>query len=256
MRAIIALSAQGIRTPEVQLRDASDKGFTFISDGRNGSTLNQVVERQLATLPQQLGLRRVLLFKSIDSRIGLNIFDTYEQGGALAERQFSAPDGPEATLSAEAAALAQIKEYAAKPEQAAQTLATRRLGSHGTNRSNGGAELSLDDYLRCCSSAYVISHTSTPWYLLEQMDLFRAVAGGDDMAVLLNKYVGDASLGRDNALLTLAIPQTTARKAINHAIALLNLHEMELQRAQVIQRWCDGGVTMVWRWCDGHATAV
>ena len=42
-----------------------------------------------------------------------------------------------------------------------------------------------------------------------------------------------ASLGADNALLTLAIPQTTARKAIHHAISLLNLHEMELQRAQV-----------------------
>ena len=108
-----------------------------------------------------------------------------------------------------------------------------RLGSHGLERASEAPELSLDAYLARCSSSYVTSHASTPNLLHDQMELYRAVAGGDDMAVLLNRYDGEAVRGADNALLTLAIPQTTARKAINRAIGLLNLHGMELQRAQV-----------------------
>ena len=80
------------------------------------------------------------------------------------------------------------------------------------------------------------------------MKVYHAVAGGDDMAVLLDRYnisptaatatqsvsaAGIEPQGAPHALLTLAIPQTTARKAIHRAILLLNLHGMELQRAQV-----------------------
>ena len=44
--------------PEVQLRD--EGAFTFMTDGPGN--LNAVVERQLAALPAEAGLRRVLLF--------------------------------------------------------------------------------------------------------------------------------------------------------------------------------------------------
>ena len=46
----------------------------------------------------------------------------------------------------------------------------------------------LDEYLKRSSASYVISHASTPWLLHRQMKVYHAVAGGDDMAVLLDRY--------------------------------------------------------------------
>ena len=74
MRAITALSSQGISVPEIQLRDTHGKGFTFISPDLSSRVhnLNHVVERQLNTLPAHLVLQRVLLFQSADGRLGIN----------------------------------------------------------------------------------------------------------------------------------------------------------------------------------------
>ena len=87
LRAITAFSTQGIRVPEVQLRDTSGMGFTFIkahgdtfSDMEHGCNLNQVVLRQLEALPADLGLRRVLIFQSSDERLGLNQWSMFVNG--------------------------------------------------------------------------------------------------------------------------------------------------------------------------------
>ena len=46
LRVITAFNSQGIRVPELQLRDVSDKGYTFIHDmgghgNAKGSTMNE-----------------------------------------------------------------------------------------------------------------------------------------------------------------------------------------------------------------------
>jgi hypothetical protein len=109
LRAITALSAQSISVPEVQLRDTENRGFTFITAGLAGGHLNQVVVRQLGDLPAKLGLRRVMLYQSLDGRLGLNVFDTKEEGDTTGERRYGAPGADAATLEAEAEAMVRIK---------------------------------------------------------------------------------------------------------------------------------------------------
>jgi hypothetical protein len=186
LRAITALSAQGIVVPEVQLRDTGGRGFTFITDGLADANLNQVVQRQLASLPAALGLRRVMLYQSTDARLGLNVFDTKKEGDTAGERRFGARDGePTAeTIAAEADAVAQIKQYAAKldadPAFAAAEATNNLLGECRSTppKEGAAAALSLDGFLALCPSSYVVSHAATPHLLCKQMNLFRAVAGG------------------------------------------------------------------------------
>ena len=241
LRAITALSAQGITVPEVQLRDTSGKGFTFITD-RLAGDLNHIVERQLRELPAELGLRRVMIYQSLDARLGLNVFDTKEEGDTTGERRYGAGGGDPETLKAEAEAMARIQEYAAKlQDDRGFAFAEQNMdllgacvpgGSRSPRISTPFAD--LDNYAKQCSSSYVVSHAETPSLLCKQMTLFNAVAGGDDMGVTLERYNGpDGSDSADDVLLTLAIPETTPRKAIQRAILMLNLHSMQLVRAQV-----------------------
>ena len=248
LRAITAFSTQGIRVPEVQLRDTSGKGFTFIKahdqgDMEHGCSLNEVVLRQLEALPADLGLRRVLIFQSTDGRLGLNVFDTIAPGDATESRRFGAPGADATELASEAAAVDFIREYASRRADGSpfaasesQNEASELLASHGL-RHSGCADLSLDDFLARCPSSYVLGHASTAWLLHRQKRMYGAVAGGDDMAVMLDRYDGpllpEGESGSGQMLLTLAIPKATARKAIHRTLLLLNLHQMEMQRAQV-----------------------
>lgn len=260
LRAITALSSQGLIIPEIQLRDTSGKGFTFMTPNRRREqgtgleredNLNHIVERQLESLPAHLVLNRVLLFQSADGRLGLNVFDTHDESASGAASQLYHGDAVaasnEATLSAEKAAVTNIREYARKMEaddgfafSEAKQSDDDLLGAHGLGDGGSSgdgrakAALTLDDFLQRCPSSYVIAHGQTPKLFYKQMQLFRSVSGGDDMAVTLERYEDKAEHGAEGgALLTLAIPQSTARKAILRAILLLNLHGMELQRAQV-----------------------
>jgi len=263
LRAIVALSAQGITVPEVQLKDASGKGFTFISDGDASTTLNQIVQRQLVALPAEERVRRVLMFQSADYRLRLSCFDTYGEGDTSGERRFGTPGASFVTSDAEADAGAKIKAYkdqlgadaAFAASEAAETEALL-LGSHNLSPGGGGSlaqrvspptsstsarESKLDEYLAMCPSSYVIGHASTPHLFHQQRQMYEQVAGGDDMAVLLSRHWGPAERSEGSSLLTLAIPQATARVAILRAVLLLNLHGMELQRAQVDRVGDDDG---------------
>ena len=127
------------------------------------------------------------------------------------------------------------REFAASEvgKAAENFLASHRAVGHSDQPTNAAGSLSLADFLSRCSSAYVVSHAATPWLLYKQMELYEAVAGADEIAVTLDRYEGAAESGEHNALLTPAISATTAREAMRRAIHLLNLHGMELQRAQV-----------------------
>ena len=129
--------------------------------------------------------------------------------------------------------------------------------AHAAPRRRPRVVLKMDDFLSRCLSSYVVSHGQTPWLLRRQKRLYEEVAGSDDMAVELSRYGGSAVqpltgaraeaaanlIGSGNALLTLAIPETTPREALRRTIALLNLHGLELQRAQVdvVNEHNDGG---------------
>ena len=118
-----------------------------------------------------------------------------------------------------------------------------------------------------------LPHGQTPWLLRRQKRLYEEVAGSDDMAVELSRYGGSAVqpltgaraeaaanlIGSGNALLTLAIPETTPREALRRTIALLNLHGLELQRAQVdvVNEHNDGGAPVTSSAPSSHlATAI
>ena len=263
LRALTALTATRElgrdNLPEVQLRD--EGAFTFMTDGPGN--LNAVVERQLAALPAEAGLRRVLLFTSADGRLGLNTFET-TAGKNGDERRFGAAGADSGTAAAEAEALEKIAIYEGKIDiggefaaaEAAQENADA-LGAHAAPRRRPRVVLKMDDFLSRCPSSYVVSHGQTPWLLRRQKRLYEEVAGSDDMAVELSRYGGSAVqpltgaraeaaanlIGSGNALLTLAIPETTPREALRRTIALLNLHGLELQRAQVdvVNEHNDGG---------------
>ena len=240
LRSITALSAQGIRVPEVQLRDTEGKGFTFIGDGMN-CNLNRVVQRQLQSMPEALGMRRVLIFQSLDGRLGIQMYDTFDETKASEDGRFGAPGGDAAVQDAEAAALEKIEamqavRQAGRPSDGTSDLIASYNFAPPPLATPGGAAdaLSLSEYLSRCPSSYVIGHGPTPGLLFAQKALYEAVGGGDDMAVALHRYAGIAeSTEANNALLTLAIPQTTARKTLQRAIHLLNLHGLEIQRCQV-----------------------
>jgi len=238
LRTVATLSVEGIQVPEVQLQD--DSGFTFISSADDGSLkLNQKVMQQLDKLPASSSVRRVLLFQSKDGQLGLNVFDTNEGH----RRHFGSLDAKVARQKDEAAALVPIRGYLDSPGE--QQPDFELLASQGPALPDGAAALSLEDFLARCPSSYVISHTSTPWLLHDQRQLYERVAGGEDIAVALSRYpaggagacmgsaFGEAGAENEHALLTMAIPRTPARAAISRAILLLNLHGMELQRAQV-----------------------
>jgi len=240
LRAIVALQAQGIKVPEVQLRDTEGKGFTFISSEKSGNLYNQTVLRQLESLDPELGLRRVLLFQSSDTSLGLNVFDTFGEGDTEGARLFGAPGASASVLEAEATALATIKEYSERllsdnafSDSESLRLSSALLASHGKEETDVDASQIMNDFLARCPSTYVISHTSTPEVLHEQMQLFRTVAGGDDMAVRFSKYEGSAQHREDQMRLVFAIPQAPARAALHRCILLLNHHNIQLDRAQV-----------------------
>ena len=145
LRALTALTATRElgrdNLPEVQLRD--EGAFTFMTDGPGN--LNAVVERQLAALPAEAGLRRVLLFTSADGRLGLNTFET-TAGKNGDERRFGAAGADSGTAAAEAEALEKIAIYEGKIDiggefaaaEAAQENADA-LGAHAAPRGALGS---------------------------------------------------------------------------------------------------------------------
>ena len=70
LRAITALSAEGITSPEVQLTDSAST--TFISSVLD----SKHVDQQLATVSPGATLSRVLFYNSRDRRLSINVFET------------------------------------------------------------------------------------------------------------------------------------------------------------------------------------
>ena len=127
----------------------------------------------------------MLLFMSKDGTLGLNVFDTIEGDGlGKNERRFGSPGASATALEKEAAALTAINAYS--EAEKTESLNVNLLGSHGLTGLKDYAQ-GLDHFLSHCPSSYVTSHASTPWLLNTQMQLYQAVTGGDDMAVLLNR---------------------------------------------------------------------
>ena len=247
LRAITALSAQGISVPEVKLANADGRGLTFISDGQAGAR-NQLVERQLASLSSDVGLNRVLLFGSNDGRLGLSVYETYDVEQGSDARMFGAAGADTPTAAAEAEARETFSEYVARlasdatfAQEEAAKAASDSMGAFCASAGGGG--VGLDDFLARCPSSYVVG--ATPWLLHKQMGMYNQVVGTDDVAVDVSRYAGAAAAGAENALLTLALPETTPRAAITRATTLLTLHGLELQRAQVDTIAGDGGGSSV-----------
>ena len=125
LRALTALTATRElgrdNLPEVQLRD--EGAFTFMTDGPGN--LNAVVERQLAALPAEAGLRRVLLFTSADGRLGLNTFET-TAGKNGDERRFGAAGADTGTAAAERRPWRRLRSTRARSISAASLRRPRR----------------------------------------------------------------------------------------------------------------------------------
>ena len=229
LRAITALSSPDLSVPEVQLTDQT--AYTFISRGVSSSSPSSTatVARQLASLPPEAALRRVMLFSSQDGALSLNVFET--EGAA--EPLFGA--NPDARVD-EMAFRLRLREYSQ------QLSAGEFVGQ--PNHPAPSAMLSdaeLERFLSKCSSRFVVQHV--PRLLYKQLRLYQAVAGTEAASLEMEHGYED---DKEATLITAAIPGLTPRAALEKGAALLGRYGLGLRRAQVDDvRDGGGGVTLL-----------
>ena len=222
LRAITALSSPDLSVPEVKLTDQNAFSFLSIGSKREGaSSSTKSAARQLASLPEDAELTRVLLFSSKDGRLSLNLFETASP--TEAEPLFGkAQQGPAVVL--EAAMRVKLSEYSR------QLAGGEFVGvaGHPPPASKLSAR-ELEQFLAKCSSRYVVQHV--PRLLYRQLRLYQQVAGTEGVAIEL-EHDFDPSLPQ-STLITAAIAGVAPRTALQQALQLLTMHGLSPRRAQV-----------------------
>jgi len=217
LRAITALSSPDLTVPEVKLTD--ETAVTFISSGSTPAPAasTDAVTRQLASLPEEAALRRVLLFSSRDASLSLNVFEMH---GAGAVPLFGAD--PSARLE-EMAFRVRLKEYAAQ-------LASGAFVGQAKHPAPSAmlSESELERFLQKCSSRFVVQHMPRLFY--KQMRLYQMIAGTDAVALEIEHGYEDE---KGSTLISAAFPGLPPRAALEKASSLLGQYGLGLRRALV-----------------------
>ena len=219
LRAITAVfsvqGSQSVPVPELALNDNAGL-YTFLSKslGASGHGTSRL-EEQLASLPADAGLRRVLVFRSADGTLSLNMFETE-----------SADGGGEALFTGEGAQQQAIKQRLR--EYSAELSSGRYVDQpNHPPPSSLLSEAELGRHLTKCTERYVAA--ALPRLLYNQLLLYQSVAGTDDSAVAVEHEYQDPN----QTLLTVALANCRPRPALQLSLALLEMHGLEVVRAQV-----------------------
>ena len=238
LRAITALSSEGIAAPEVRLTDdnGQKREVCYLSSADGAQSSAHVVARQLfQDVEAGTELQSVRLFASRDGRLALNLFEVTRGGD---EPRFGS-GGTEGEVEAEAEAVKRLNEYAAKLKAGA--FIGKPL--HALPSGHLLLDETLNGFLARCTSRYVTMQL--PRLLYRQMDLYERVAGGDGAALdIEHGYAsehpqntrdapGHIESATDQSLITLAIPGVPARQALWRALSVLRLYPVDLLRAQI-----------------------
>jgi len=223
LRAIAAiLQDSQLQVPELSLVEDRWHGaeHTFFArptaDPLDGKVMTRL-EQQLASLPDDVGLRRVLVYTSKDQALSLNVFETISEGSE--EALFTGADAEEEAMRERLRAYARqlsAGEFIDQP--------------HHPPPSTLLSEAEIDRMLGRCSRGYVAA--ALPRLLYRQLLLYQQVAGGEDAAALFEHDLNGAA---DETLVTLAIGNSRPRAALQHTLALLGMHGLQVGRAFVDQ---------------------
>jgi hypothetical protein len=91
------------------------------------------------------------------------------------------------------------------------------------------SEAELDVHLSKCTERYIAALQDVPRLLYQQLLLYQSVAGTEDAAVSVEHAYEDP----EHTLLTMAIANSRNRPALQQTLLLLNMHGLEVLRAQV-----------------------
>lgn len=187
---------------------------TTLSRGAATSAAARLAQ-QVAALPREAELRRVLVFRSADDRLCLDILET-----GSADAPFSGEDAEQK------AALVALEGYAAR------LRAGELVGQ--SNHVPPSAILSdgeVAKFLRRCSTTYVCQHE--PRLLYKQMLLTQSVAGTEDVAVEFEDGYEYGSHNGAATLITVALGDSKPRRALQGTLATLDMHGLQVERVLV-----------------------
>ena len=224
LRAITALRSEQLSSEEVMLSSKDNARFTFISSGIDEL---QTVSKQIEKLPAARSLNRVLMFKARDGRLSLNLYDV---------------DPPNDDANGESKRFDTNPATATAEEKAAMNEFSTLLASLKSNdpkalRDATGTEVKEAEFqamMRHCSSAYVCSQL--PRLLLKQLLMYKRVVGSERCDVDVETHAEGLDWAQSEVcgtLLTVAMPGVMPRAALRRILLLLELHHLELHRAQV-----------------------
>ena len=223
LRTIAAIFQDSqLQVPELSLVEDRWHGaeHTFFAkptaDPLDGKVMTRL-EQQLASLPEDAVLRRVLVYTSKDQALSLNVFETTSEGSE--EALFTG-------VGAEEEAMRERLRTYSKQLSAGEYIDQ----PHHPPPSTLLSEAEIDRVLARCSHGYVAS--SLPRLLYRQLLLYQQVAGGEDAAVLFEHNLNGVA---DETLVTLAIGNSRPRAALQHTLALLGMHGLQVGRAFVDQ---------------------
>ena len=91
------------------------------------------------------------------------------------------------------------------------------------------SDAELDVHLSKCTERYIAAIGDVPRLLYQQLLLYQSVAGTEDAAVAIEHAYEDP----EHTLLTVAIANSRNRPALQQTLSLLNMHGLEVLRAQV-----------------------
>ena len=91
------------------------------------------------------------------------------------------------------------------------------------------SDAELDVHLSKCTERYIAAIGDVPRLLYQQLLLYQSVAGTEDAAVSVEHAYEDP----EHTLLTVAIANSRNRPALQQTLSLLNMHGLEVLRAQV-----------------------